>query len=454
MKQITWALKSQAFAAACLRIALSYNPELVKPRRNLVHRPVSVMVLGVGAFAYSTAKILKDARAKVSTYLTRDYGHYPPSLAGPTYHRNQFPSPLPLLKQHGVDLVVPMSIDWAQAPWHDELLGSKVPIFSPTREAMRIERERDFARRLCRDSRVPFPQSHVARNRLEAEQVLRQSPRPFVIKNPLCSPTSPIHTILCESLQDTRSWLPHLDYAEGVFLQEYLGRCEAGHIAFVSAGEIYSLVTNQEYKRAFAGNLGIVAGAPLGGLVELDPHDRYGLARELLHPLRPWLREVNYHGPIQVTAVRRNDRWHVIEYNIRIGVTSGAMLLRLLSNPVETMLRAAQDKKLTPQFVPGRDFGCSITLAGYGYPYVQVEGPQLPVEVTEPLSCDVWWNEVTRNSSGELLTTGHRIADVVAFGGCLHDAVSTAYANIRKIRSLGSYYRQDIGQSLWPPGSP
>jgi len=412
------------------------------------------MVLGVGAFAYSTAKILKDAGADVSTYLARNYGHYPPSLAGPTYHQNQFPSPVPLLRQQRVGLVVPMSIDWAQAPWHDELLASKVPIFSPTGEAMKIERERDLARRLCRDFRIPFPQSHVARNRLEAEQVLGQNPRPFVIKNPLCSPTSPIHTIVCETLQDTRSWLRHIDYAEGVFLQEYLGPREAGHIALVSGGEIYSLVTNQEYKRAFAGNLGIIAGAPLGGLVELDPGDKYGLARNLLHPLRPWLREVNYHGPIQVTAVCRHRRWHVVEYNIRIGVTSGAMLLRMLANPAETLLRTAQNKKLTLQFVPGREFGCSITLAGYGYPYVQVRGPQLPVEVTEPFNCDVWWNEVTCNCDGELLTTGHRIADVVALGASLEEAASTAYANIRKIRSLGSYYRQDIGQSLWPPGNP
>ena len=77
----------------------------------------------------------------------------------------------------------------------------------------------------------------------------------------------------------------HANDAEGIFLQEYLGRAEAGHIALVSGGEIYSLVTNQEYKRAFNGNMGIVAGAPLGGLVEQDPGDKYGLARDLLHPL-------------------------------------------------------------------------------------------------------------------------------------------------------------------------
>ena len=410
--------------------------------------------MGVGAFAHSTGQILKDAGAEVSTYLTRNYAHYSPSLAGPIYRPEQFPSPASLVKQQSFGLVVPMSIDWAQSPWAEELVGIGVPIFCPTGEGMKIERDRDFARRLCQEFKIPFPQAHVARNRLEAEAILERYPQPFVLKNPFCSPTSPIHTILCETAADTRSWLKQLDYAEGVFLQEYLGRCEAGHIAFVSAGEIYSVVTNQEYKRAYAGNLGIVAGAPLGGLAEKDPEDKYGLARELLRPLRPWFRKVGYHGPIQVTAVLREGKWHVIEYNIRIGVTSGAMLLRLLRDPVEVLLRTSRDQPLDLRFVGELQFGCSITLAGYGYPYVQIRGPQLPVEVTEPLDCDVWWNEVTRDSEGTLRSTGHRIADVVAFGQSLQAAIAKAYANIRKIRSLGSYYRPDIGQSLWPPGNP
>lgn len=416
-------------------------------------RPASVMVLGVGAFAQATAQILKEAGAMVSTYLTRNYGHFPPSLAGATYPGDRFPSPCPLLRELAVDLVVPMSIDWAQAPWGEELVGLNVPLFGPTREGMRLERDRDFARQLCEHFHIPFPQAHLASNRLAAEKILEQHPLPFVIKNPLCSPTSPIHTIVCESVADTRAWLRHIDYAEGVFLQEYLGRREAGHIALVSGGEIWSLVTNQEYKRAFAGNLGIIAGAPLGGLVEKDPADKYGLARELLHPLRPWFREVNYHGPIQVTAVRRQDKWHAIEYNIRTGVTSGAMLLRLLANPLETLLATAHNKTLAPRFVPGRDFGCSVTLAGYGYPYIQIQGPRLPVEVTRLLECDLWWNEVASDGATGLVATGHRIADVIAFGSTLDEAIAAAYANIRRIRSLGSYFRPDIGRSLWPPGS-
>jgi len=47
----------------------------------------SFLVLGVGSFAHSIGQALKDAGANVSTYLTRNYGHFPPTLVGPTFSR-------------------------------------------------------------------------------------------------------------------------------------------------------------------------------------------------------------------------------------------------------------------------------------------------------------------------------------------------------------------------------
>jgi phosphoribosylamine-glycine ligase len=411
------------------------------------------MAFGVGSFAHSIGQALRDAGASVSTYLTRNYGHYSPTLVGPAFSSEVFSSPCPLLRKHKIDCVIPQSIDWAKAPWARDLLQSGVSIFGATGEAMRIERERDFARALCGEYKIAFPKAYVAANRLAAEKLVARHALPFVIKNPLCSPTSPVHTILCETVEDTRAWLKQVNYAEGVFLQEYLGRAEAGHIVLISRGEIHSLVTNQEYKRAFNGNLGIVAGAPLGGLVERDPNDKYGLARQLIHPLLPWLRRVKFHGPLQVTAVKCRGKWQVIEYNIRIGVTSGPMILRMLSNPVETLLQTARNEKLAPRFKANLAFGCSLTLAGYGYPYVQVKGPELPLEMDGKFDCDVWWNEVKRGENGSLRAAGHRIADVNALASTLKSALQTAYRNIAKIRVLGSYYRTDVGQSLWPPGN-
>ena len=56
------------------------------------------------------------------------------------------------------------------------------------------------------------------------------------------------------------------------------------------------------------------------------------------------------------------------------------------------------------------------------------------------------------NFMAALIGCGLLIADVAALADTLPAAIAKAYANIRRIRCLGSYYRLDVGQSLWPPG--
>jgi phosphoribosylamine-glycine ligase len=95
-------------------------------------------------------------------------------------------------------------------------------------------------------------------------------------------------------------------------------------------------------------------------------------------------------------------------------------------------------------------FGCTLTLAGYGYPYVVPSVPKLPVEVSAPLECDLWWNEVDEEG-GQLYMAnhknyemGHRIADVNACAPVMDSAVKLIENEIRKLRCLGSYYRLDL----------
>ena len=72
---------------------------------------LSFVVLGVGSFAQSHCRALADNGAQVVTYLTRPYGHYSPGLVGPVYLPESHPSPVSLLKELGVDVVIPQSID-------------------------------------------------------------------------------------------------------------------------------------------------------------------------------------------------------------------------------------------------------------------------------------------------------------------------------------------------------
>ncbi len=411
-----------------------------------------ILILGIGAFAQGCAQILKENGAETFVYLTRDYGHFPPSLASRTYLNSDYPDLCSLAEQLDIDVIIPMSIDWTEAEWATQLMEMDLGILCPAGEALRIERERDFARQLCIEYGISFPQSWHAPDVASASAYVSEHAKPFVLKNPLCAPGSPIHTIICETEVDTLQWLGRVDDRDGIFLQEYMGTREAGHVAFVSNGQIHSIATNQEYKRAFTGNMGVVAGAPLGGIVEVDPNDKYGLAAALLNPLLPWFREVNYHGPIQVTGILRDGEWSVLEYNSRLGVTCTNMILRLLKDPVTTVDAVSRNQAIEIQFHNRLQFGCSLTLAGYGYPFIKLDGPLLPVNVSGEFNCDVWWNEVTGSGPDDLAMTGHRIADAIAVGESLQETIAKAYENIARIRCLSSYYRLDVGQCLWPPG--
>lgn len=405
--------------------------------------------------AHSTGGILRDAGARVSTLLTNGRSHYGPSLVGRSYAPDGSPGSASIVDGEQIELIVPTTLDWLEATWGADLVSSGVPIFGVSGEAARIERERAFGRELCRRFGIAHPEAHVATSLSEAVAILGRHDRPLVIKNAVCSASNRFHTIVCETAAETRTWLEHISFDQPVFLQEYVGRREAGHVALVSGGEIYPLVTNQEYKRAYTGNLGVTASMAQGGIVEWDPDDRYGLARSLILPLLPWLREVDYHGPLQVTAIRGEDQWRVVEHNVRLGTVSGAMLLRMLRDPLDTLRRTAIDAPLVIEPRDGLRFGCSVSVLSFGYPYEELRGPKLPVEIDDGIDCDLWWNDVACAEDGTLRTTGRpsRIADVVAFGPDLRTAVDCAYANVDRVRAGGSYHRLDIGTSLWPPGS-
>ena len=131
-----------------------------------------------------------------------------------------------------------MSIAWTEQPWAKEI--AKKPILSPVGSAMQIEISRSMAANLCNRFDVPVPEFFHAESKEEAIEIINDNPRPYVLKNPICSPFSPVHTIVCETVEDTLGWIERIDDSEGIFLQEYFGTAEAGHFVFISEGKIQS----------------------------------------------------------------------------------------------------------------------------------------------------------------------------------------------------------------------
>jgi phosphoribosylamine-glycine ligase len=173
---------------------------------------------------------------------------------------------------------------------------------------------------------------------------------------------------------------------------------------------------------------------------------------QFVQPLIPWLKKTGYRGVLQVGAVKNGGKFYLIEYNVRIGVTTPALFLRMLKNPVQLLTAAARGEKLNPRWHEKKKWGCTVILAGYGFPYMTPKTPGLPVSLKAPLTCDLWWNEVDMKNDRlyttphEKLSIGPRIADVAAVAESRASAVTSVYQNITKIQCSYSYYRTDMGE--------
>ena len=164
-------------------------------------------------------------------------------------------------------VVIPQSIDWAMQPWAKDLVASGAGISSPTGEAMRIERELYWLpANFAPGSRFRFPNRSWPPTASRPKKILAAHPQPFVIKNPfvLAHESDSYHPLRdCgryPCVAGAKWIMPRACFSRNIW-----GRAGASPIVLVSDGVIHSLVTNQEYKYAFNGNMGIVAGARLGG---------------------------------------------------------------------------------------------------------------------------------------------------------------------------------------------
>jgi len=129
-------------------------------------RHPSVMVFGIGAFAQSAMRILRENGARVSAYLMRDYGHYGRRWKA----RIPCCGTIHTLSGAGgaaAGAGCADAIEWAPKPWAEAFLARGIPFLCPTHEALRIERTGICLEALS-EARIPVPESHRAPHRQAA----------------------------------------------------------------------------------------------------------------------------------------------------------------------------------------------------------------------------------------------------------------------------------------------
>ncbi len=354
--------------------------------------------------------------------------------------------------EHDIDLTVvgpeaPLALGIV-----DSFRERGLQIFGPNQSAARIETSKSFAKGLCSQFHIPAPRWDAFANPVEASKALDYFGPPWVIKaDGLAAGKGTTVT------QDRREAEAAIDRAlqqdpGRVVLEEFIDGWEATFMATVSAGAIQWVTpVFQDYKPVFDGDTGPNTGG-MGcytPVPTVTPSLVEKVKKTILAPTVAAMDKIgaHYQGVLNLNAIVQHgtEDPYVLEFNARFGDPEGQGVIALVERGLADHLYAvAKDSKpLVPQC---RQSACVVVvLASKGYPTSQSIGDRIIIRPSTK-SVQIFHAGTAASPSGELVTAGGRVLNVVATGPTVETARREAYSAIgNTVQFNGMHYRSDIG---------
>ncbi len=335
----------------------------------------------------------------------------------------------------------------------DRLEALGIPAFGPRKDAALIETSKVFAKELMHRHGIPCGGDRVFTDFEAARKYTEGLQPPLVVKADGLAAGKGV--IVAESRDDALKALSDMMQAkvfggagDRVIVEECLVGRETSLLAFTDGESVIPLIPARDYKRAHDGDAGPNTGG-MGAYAPppfLTPDLRDEIVRTILKPVVRALNEEgrDYRGVVYAGIMLTSEGPKVLEFNARFGDPETQVQLPMLKTDLVEIMMATIEGGLDKTDVEWKDGACvGVVLASGGYPGKYRDG--LPVSGLTDLDEDVAvFHAGTKKTDGEIVTSGGRVATVVASGSSVAEAREKAYANVRRIRFEGCHYRTDI----------
>lgn len=360
--------------------------------------------------------------------------------------------------EHGISLVVvgpelPLSLGIT-----DYLQRQGVMVFGPTRAGAQIEASKSWAKALMREAGIPTARAAVFTEAKAAKAYVEAQGAPIVVKaDGLAAGKGVTVAATVEEAQGAIEAIFQGQFGSAgkfVLVEEYLTGQEVSVLALTDGLTIRPLLPAQDHKRIGEGDTGENTGgmgayAP-ASLVTPALMDRIEqeVLRKAIASLRA--REIDYRGVIYAgLMITPEGDFKVLEFNCRFGDPETQVILPLLETPLEDLLVACAQQKLSempPIIWKARAAACVVVAAG-GYPGAYQKGQVITGIETQALSACVF-QAGTKLNGQQLVTDGGRVLGVTGIGETFDEALAIAYDAINRIHFEKMYYRRDIGHHV------
>ena len=235
-----------------------------------------------------------------------------------------------------------------------------------------------------------------------------------------------------------------------IIIEEFLSGPELTVLAFVDGETVAPMVSAQDHKRIFDGDLGLNTG----GMGAFSPSSYYTpeiaerCMREIFMPTVKALKSENiiYKGIIYFQMMLTESGPKVIEYNARFGDPEAQVVLPRLKTDFIEIINAIIDGNLAKIKIEwdGQAAVC-VCMASGGYPEKYEKGFEIN-GLNNINSGEIFvYHAGTAIKDNKIVTNGGRVLGITARGDNIKEAAEKAYSAIKNISFKGAHYRTDIG---------
>jgi phosphoribosylamine--glycine ligase len=357
-------------------------------------------------------------------------------------------------KRHKIDLTVvgpeqPLALGIVDIFRKQELL-----ILGPDQNAARIETSKSFAKGLCSKFHIPTPKWQAFSDTKEAIDSLDHFGPPWVIKaDGLAAGKG---TTVTRDRRDAEEAVKRELQREGgrVVCEEFVDGWESTFMATVSSGKVQWLTpVFQDYKPIYDGDLGPNTGG-MGGYTPVPmvtPSLVEKVENRILAPTIEAMERtgVHFQGVLNLNAIIEHgtEDPYVLEFNARFGDPECQGIMALVQDGLaEHLSLIANDTNSTKLPQTTSSASVVVVLASEGYPTSQSFGDRITIRPYSAQNVRIIHAGTARNQSGELVTGGGRVLNILATGDTVESARRDAYAIIgNAVYFDGMQYRRDIG---------
>ena len=332
--------------------------------------------------------------------------------------------------------------------------------FGPVAAGARLEGDKAYAKQLMRACSVPTADAKTFTDYEAALTYVEARETPVVVKAAGLAKGKGV--IVCDDTEDSVQAVNEImrdkTYGEAgdtVIVEERLVGQELSVLALVDGKNIYILDPSQDHKQVGEGDTGPNTGGM--GAYCPTPLANDAVMREIeadvFVPIVDAMRrdEVDFKGVLYAGLMLTAGGVKVLEFNTRFGDPECQPLMCRMKGDLFELMNATIDGKLDECDLSwsGKTACCVVMCAG-GYPGKYEKGQIITgiEDAEEDPDVTVFHAGTTLDKSGNVVTNGGRVLNVVALGDSLADARDKANAACDKITFEGGFFRRDIGHRV------